>query len=114
MIATRPAPKPRSLQRKSAAWTSSSTKPSAISATKGSISRRIRITTWASARTSPIPTPAATKSPRAPWIWGTFKTPTLRDVARTAPYMQDGSLKTLDEVVEFYDKGGKPNKNLDE
>jgi cytochrome c peroxidase len=46
--------------------------------------------------------------------WGAFKTPTLRDIARTAPYMHDGSLKTLDEVVEFYDKGGTPNKNLDE
>jgi cytochrome c peroxidase len=46
--------------------------------------------------------------------WGAFKTPTLRDVARTAPYIHDGSLKTLDEVVEFHDKGGKPNKNLDE
>jgi cytochrome c peroxidase len=49
-----------------------------------------------------------------PLDWGAFKTPTLRDAARTAPYMHDGSLKTLDEVVEFYDKGGKPNKNLDE
>ena len=46
--------------------------------------------------------------------WGAFKTPGLRDVALTAPYMHDGSLKTLGEVVEFYDKGGKPNKNLDE
>jgi len=46
--------------------------------------------------------------------WGAFKTPTLRDIARTAPYMHDGSLKTLDEVVEYYDKGGIPNKNLDE
>lgn len=46
--------------------------------------------------------------------WGAFKTPTLRDIARTAPYMHDGSLKTLEEVVEFYDKGGTPNKNLDE
>ncbi|MCC6362085.1 MAG: c-type cytochrome [Bryobacterales bacterium] len=46
--------------------------------------------------------------------WGVFKTPTLRDIARTAPYMHDGSLKTLDEVVEYYDKGGIPNKNLDE
>ena len=49
-----------------------------------------------------------------PMDWGAFKTPTLRDAARTAPYMHDGSLKTLDQVVEFYDKGGKPNKNLDE
>ena len=46
--------------------------------------------------------------------WGAFKTPTLRDVANTGPYMHDGSLKTLEDVVEFYDKGGTPNKNLDE
>ena len=46
--------------------------------------------------------------------WGAFKTPTLRDIANTAPYMHDGSLKTLEEVVEYYDKGGTPNKNLDE
>ena len=35
-----------------------------------------------------------------------FKTPTLRNVARTAPYMHDGSLSTLAEVVDFYDAGG--------
>jgi cytochrome c peroxidase len=34
--------------------------------------------------------------------------------ARTAPYMHDGSLKTLEEVVDYYDQGGTPNKNLDE
>ncbi len=45
--------------------------------------------------------------------WGAFKTPTLRDIEHTAPYMHDGSLKTLEEVVDYYDKGGTPNKNLD-
>lgn len=45
---------------------------------------------------------------------GAFKTPTLRDIARTAPYMHDGSLKTLEEVVEHYNKGGTPNDFLDE
>jgi cytochrome c peroxidase len=54
---------------------------------------------------------AVTKNDRD---WGAFKTPTLRDIARTAPYMHDGSLKTLEEVVDYYDKGGIPNKNLDE
>jgi cytochrome c peroxidase len=44
---------------------------------------------------------------------GKFKTPTLREVARTAPYMHDGSLKTLQEVVEYYDRGGNPNPHLD-
>jgi cytochrome c peroxidase len=35
-----------------------------------------------------------------------FKTPTLRDVARRAPYMHDGSFATLEEVIELYDRGG--------
>jgi len=43
---------------------------------------------------------------------GLFKTPTIRNVELTAPYMHDGSLKTLEEVVEWYDKGGHPNPNL--
>lgn len=38
-----------------------------------------------------------------------FKTPSLRGVAETAPYMHDGSIKTLEEVVEFYNRGGSPN-----
>ncbi|MDA0282115.1 MAG: c-type cytochrome [Planctomycetota bacterium] len=45
---------------------------------------------------------------------GAFKTPTLREIARTAPYMHDGSLKTLEEVVEHYAKGGIANEWLDE
>ena len=44
---------------------------------------------------------------------GAFKTPTVRDAERTRPYMHDGSLKTLEEVVEHYDKGGTPNPALD-
>ncbi len=40
---------------------------------------------------------------------GAFKTPTLRNIKDTAPYMHDGSQKTLAEVVEFYDKGGHKN-----
>jgi cytochrome c peroxidase len=35
-----------------------------------------------------------------------FKTPTLRDVARRAPYMHNGSVATLEDVIELYDKGG--------
>ena len=54
---------------------------------------------------------AVTKDPQD---WGKFKTPTLRDIAKTAPYMHDGSLQTLEEVVDLYDKGGTKNKNLDE
>jgi cytochrome c peroxidase len=45
---------------------------------------------------------------------GSFKTPTLREIARTAPYMHDGRLKTLEDVVEYYVKGGTPNPQLDE
>ena len=41
--------------------------------------------------------------------WGAFKTPTLRNVTLTAPYMHDGSLATLREVVEFYNRGGVMN-----
>jgi cytochrome c peroxidase len=44
---------------------------------------------------------------------GAFKTPTVRNVAMTAPYMHDGSQKTLEEVVEWYAKGGHPNQWLD-
>lgn len=45
---------------------------------------------------------------------GAFKTPTLREIARTAPYMHDGEHKTLEEVIEYYNKGGTPNPQLDE
>jgi cytochrome c peroxidase len=44
---------------------------------------------------------------------GKFKTPTLRNIALTAPYMHDGSVKTLAEVVEYYDQGGHANSFLD-
>ncbi|NBV45306.1 MAG: cytochrome-c peroxidase [Planctomycetia bacterium] len=43
---------------------------------------------------------------------GAFKTPTVRNAALSAPYMHDGSLATLEEVVEWYDKGGHPNPHL--
>ncbi|MES1982189.1 MAG: cytochrome c peroxidase [Pseudomonadota bacterium] len=44
---------------------------------------------------------------------GAFKTPTLRDVALTAPYMHNGVYKSLQEVVEHYNKGGVTHENLD-
>lgn len=44
---------------------------------------------------------------------GAFKTPTLRDIAVTAPYMRNGSYATLLEVVEHYDRGGDVKENLD-
>jgi cytochrome c peroxidase len=53
---------------------------------------------------------AVTHDPRD---WGVFKTPTLREIEHTWPYMHDGSLKSLEEVVEYYNKGGIRNRNLD-
>ena len=44
---------------------------------------------------------------------GRFRTPTLRNIARTAPYMHDGRFATLEQVVDFYKKGGVANPNLD-
>jgi len=44
---------------------------------------------------------------------GAFKTPTLRDIARTAPYMHNGVYKTLEEVVDHYNRGGENQENPD-
>ena len=44
---------------------------------------------------------------------GKFRTPTLRNIALTAPYMHDGSMETLEDVVEYYDQGGEKNPYLD-
>ncbi len=44
---------------------------------------------------------------------GAFKTPTLREIARTPPYMHNGSLASLTEVIEFYNRGGRVNPWLD-
>jgi cytochrome c peroxidase len=45
---------------------------------------------------------------------GAFKTPTLRDIELTTPYMHNGSEKTLIDVVRFYNRGGNANENLDQ
>ena len=42
---------------------------------------------------------------------GSFKTPTLRNIAKTAPYMHDGSLESLLDVVKFYNNGGRVNES---
>ena len=44
---------------------------------------------------------------------GKFKAPTLRNIALTAPYMHDGSIATLEAVIDHYDSGGKKNPNQD-
>ncbi len=51
-----------------------------------------------------------TQKPEDRWK---YKTPSLRNIALTAPYMHNGSLSTLIEVVEFYNRGGVPNETLD-
>ena len=43
--------------------------------------------------------------------WGKFRTPSLREVDRTAPYMHNGMLATLEDVVEFYNQGGGEGRN---
>ena len=44
---------------------------------------------------------------------GSFKTPSLREVARQGPYMHNGSLYTLDDVIDYYDGGGNKGPGLD-
>jgi cytochrome c peroxidase len=44
---------------------------------------------------------------------GAFKTPTLRDIALTAPYMRNGMYRSLGQVVEHYNRGGDVKENLD-
>ena len=51
-----------------------------------------------------------TKDPRD---MGAFKTPTVRDAARRPPYLHDGSEKTLESLIDFYDRGGGKDPNLD-
>lgn len=48
-----------------------------------------------------------------PDLIGAFKTPTLRSLATTAPYLHDGSEDTLEKVIDFYDRGGNVNEFLD-
>jgi cytochrome c peroxidase len=56
--------------------------------------------------------PGRIKLSRIDADWGAFRTPSLRNVAMAPPYMHDGSLATLEEVVEFYNAGARPNPNL--
>jgi len=53
---------------------------------------------------------AVTKNPKD---MGAFKTPTVRDAGSRAPYLHDGSEKSLMSLVEFYDRGGGDDPNLD-
>jgi cytochrome c peroxidase len=62
----------------------------------------------------PDSTRDVTRSPRIRWIGANSKLPRSATISKTGPYRHDGSLTTLEELVDFYDKGGTPNKNLDE
>ena len=46
-------------------------------------------------------------------FWGKFRSPSLRGIDQTGPYMHDGSLATLEDVVDYYDKGGIRHKYTD-
>ena len=59
------------------------------------------------------PDPGRFKVTNRPEDMGAFKTPTLRDIAKSAPYFHDGSAKTLEEAVDIMLGGGKPNEHLD-
>ena len=45
--------------------------------------------------------------------YGKFRSPTLRNVSSSAPYMHDGRFQTLEEVIDHYNSGGKPSINAD-
>ena len=62
---------------------------------------------------APEPDAGRGKISTKPEETGAFKTPTLRDVARSAPYFHDGSVATLEEAVDLMLGGGKPNQYLD-
>ena len=62
---------------------------------------------------APEPDAGRGKISNKPEETGAFKTPTLRDVAKSAPYFHDGSVATLEEAVDFMLGGGKPNQYLD-
>jgi cytochrome c peroxidase len=59
------------------------------------------------------PDPGRGKVTNKPEYTGAFKTPTLRDIAKSAPYFHDGSAKLLEEAVDIMLAGGKPNQYLD-
>jgi cytochrome c peroxidase len=61
----------------------------------------------------PEPDTGRFKVTNKPEDTGAFKTPTLRDIAKSAPYFHDGSAKTLEEAVDIMLAGGKPNQYLD-
>lgn len=68
------------------------------------------ITTVAETKPNDLGRYEITQNPQDRWK---YKTPSLRNVSLTAPYMHNGALQTLQQVVEFYNRGGIANENLD-
>ena len=88
-------------------------RPTATRVTRARCSRTSRSTTSASGWTDSDPDVGRQAVTRDPADRGKFKTPTLRNVALTWPYLHDGSAQGLADVIEFYDRGGVPNPTLD-
>ncbi len=63
---------------------------------------------------APHPDPGRAVVTKKKSDFGKFKVPTLRDLASRGPYMHDGSLKTLGDVLDFYARGGLPNPHVDD
>ena len=79
---------------------------SATPVTRVSISQTNNSIPWDRNITGPIPTSGCFNITKRQGDKGKFKTPTLREIANTGPYMHDGRFKTLEEVVDFYGRGG--------
>ena len=103
---------PRSARLPSAASTSSTTRADAPPATTDLRSPTARSTTSGRAKDTDIG--RGRLFPTSVKLRYAFKTPTLRDVARRAPYMHDGSIATLEEVIDLYDRGGieRPSRSV--
>jgi cytochrome c peroxidase len=63
-------------------------------------------------RDSAAPDPGRFAFKKVASLQGAFKTPTLRDIALTAPYMHNGCYDTLEEVIEHYARGGDVKDHL--
>jgi cytochrome c peroxidase len=60
----------------------------------------------------PNPDPGRQAITQNPEDFGAIRTPSLKQLTLTGPYMHDGSQKSLEDIIEYYDRGGNPNPNL--
>ncbi len=68
---------------------------------------------YADAKAEPADIGRGKLAPDDATMKGAFKTPTLRSVTRSAPYLHDGSVDSIEQAVVFMARGGRPNANLD-